>query len=296
MFKLICSFFILTFSFSLLAQSRRDLTPSKKRNAFGKRDFNSYRPYGIQLSFGGAYTMTRTDSPMTKSEPDAPGARYQYQRDPSGRFGGFLELGMAHFPTNEPRFKIGQKSFRLISYVDWGLGIKYLSGAETMIIENLDAQENIISTDRSLATFNHVNAYGRFTAHKLFYFRNGHFIDNGLGLNFDYRVYEEVTNHEPDYIKEEQRYSKNPYFQLHYELGYGIKMRRGAYMIPGVQLPVLGMSEWNGGNPSIKAFSSSYWPILVKIKFIWLFKEKSKGCNTGSEEDQKRNKEYMQNR
>ena len=85
--------------------------------------------------------------------------------------------------------------------------------------------------------------------------------------------------------------------QLHYDVGLGIKIKRCAYLIPGIQLPILGMAEWNGFKPSLDWFSSNYRPILFKIKYIYLFeiKRTSTSCrDAGSEEDKKRNTEFLQ--
>lgn len=277
-----------------LAVAQRDLTPGKRRDAFGgRRDFNNYRPFGIQLSLGPTYTMTRNDQPLTRVPVTDGGQRYQYTRDPRGNFGFFLDLGMAHFPMKPPKRK-----YRLISYVDWGVGLQSYAGKQNLTIDYLTAGGDILNSESETAKWSNIYTYGRITLHKNIYIGKKWFIDNGLGVNVDYRLSSNSLDHSTPFRIAPEKYQTNLSAQLHYGLGVGYKFTRGFFMVPSLETPVLGMSEWKNGNPSVSWFSSSYWPLKLRVKFIWLFKEKRRpeDCNSGSEEDRKRNKEYMQNR
>ncbi|MCT4561747.1 MAG: hypothetical protein N4A41_10255 [Crocinitomicaceae bacterium] len=279
---------------TVFGQSHRDLTPGKKRQAFGKRDFQNFRNYGIQLSFGATYTYAKKVTAFTENSPEST-TRYEYRYSPEGGLGGFLELGMAHFPE-KGFLQLGKRKVRIISYWDWGLGVKALTGQENFDINYFDAAGNQTSSASATASFRHVLPYARISAHHNFYFKNGNFIDLGAGFNFDYRVIGDSYNYDTTYRIDPQVYSKAFFAQMHAGLGYGFKVRRGFYIIPSFQMPILGFYEWNKGNPNLLWFSSTYRPLEFRMKFIWLFKQKSNGCNTGTEEDQKRNKEYLQNR
>jgi hypothetical protein len=86
--------------------------------------------------------------------------------------------------------------------------------------------------------------------------------------------------------------------QLHYDLGFGIRLKKGRYLIPGAQLPVLGIQEWNSGSAKLQWFSSKYYPVMFHLKYIHLFpaKKSKHACFEGSAEDRKRNEEFLQNR
>ncbi|MFT7344468.1 MAG: hypothetical protein ACI9XP_001053 [Lentimonas sp.] len=289
--------FFLTVLFAFTATAQRDLTPNKRRSAFGKRDLSTYKPYGLQVQIGPNYTFTRKDNPLVKSEEGAPD-RYQYTQDPNGAIGVFGEIGMAHFPMKTPKILLFGK--RLVSYYDWGVGIKYIGGEEITKTENLNSVGEIISTDVGSANFFNTRAYVRGAAHKNFYIGDKWFIDNGLGFNVDYRIASTVRNYFESevYYPETQKFSGEIFAQLNFDLGIGYKVKRGLYLIPGVRAPILGIYEFNGGSPKLNWFSSTYWPVLFHAKAIILFKDRGSknGCAPGSVEDQKRNKEFMQNR
>lgn len=305
---LILTFFISGFGQFLFAQ--RDLTPSKtsrRSSAFGGAiDRRELRNYGFQFSGGPAYTLTRLHNETIHTQSES-GRPVDYIIDPSGRIGGFGEIGMAHFPLGDPKLKFIKK--RIFSYYDWGLGFKYLGGKETTDITNYDPTGTVIISQQhgegkdnynSFKGFYNGYIYGRFTLHKNFYFGEKYFIDNGLGINFDYRI---ITGTQ-SYVgtstvglsgAQPQHFHKPFVAQFHYDLGLGIKIRRGSYFIPGIQIPIFGLAEFHKGNPSLKWYSSNYLPVYFHFKYIKLLEAKKKsGCNEGTEEDRKRNKEYMQ--
>jgi hypothetical protein len=295
MYKLLSTILTLTIVFA--AFSQRDLTPSRKRDAFGSRDFNNYRPYGLQISAGPTYNLTNSGSVLTQPSLSDGGQRYRYELSDKGRLGAFIELGMAHFPMT-PR------KTRLWSYFDWGLGLQMYSGTEDIRIDYLTSTNEVLKSENSKARWSNTMATARFTAHRNMYLGKKYFIDHALGINLDYRIATNTVPHTFDTqtfqngSPAEQVYSGEIAAQIHYGLGFGVKLRRNLFLIPSVELPVFGIAEWNKGNPSTLWFSSYYWPIKARVKLIWLFKQKSKpgDCNTGTPEDQKRAKEYRQNR
>ena len=275
--------------------SQRDLTPTKRKQAFGARDFRELKNHGFQISIGPTYMLTKKANPTYYTEDSI--RPFNYSFDPKGLVGIFAEIGMAHYP-DKPLADVKLKLFghRIISYYDWGLGFKYLGGTEKTSIQYLNSAGKIINTDTGEGRFYNGYAYGRFTAHHNFYINKQFFIDNGFGVNFDYRVMEGNKGYKDAVLPTTQYFHKEFVAQLHYDLGFGIRLKRGSYLIPGVQLPILGIYEFDKANPRLKWYSSQYRPILFKIKYIWLLeKKKSKnGCGQGSEEDRKANDQYMQ--
>jgi hypothetical protein len=137
--------------------------------------------------------------------------------------------------------------------------------------------------------------YGRFSIHKNFYFAGKYFLDNGLGINMDYRLIEGLRSYSVGGIVNNYNHDK-VVAQLNYDLGFGIKLSRRSFLIPGVHLPIVGFNEWRGGCAALKWFDSNYLPIMAKVKVIYLFEKKVTGCNTpASKDDRKRNEEYLQN-
>lgn len=282
---------------TLVLFGQRDLTPGKRRgDTFGKADYNDYRFYGLQVSLGPTYQFTRLNkNNPTYTTTDATGRPMDYIFDPAGKLGVFGEIGMAHFPKKRSKLSLKLKTV-LVSYYDWGLGFKLLGGSENTTINYYDAFGALALSEEGSGDFYNGYVYGRFTLHKNINLSKRYFIDNGLGVNFDFRV----INGNKDYDgakSPEPQYFHNPLVaQLHYDLGFGIKLNRRSFLIPGIQIPILGMYEWRNGCAALKWYNSNYLPVLAHVKFIYLFKKKVKGCNTpGSEEDKKRNEEFLQN-
>lgn len=284
---------ILLFFFSIYSQAQRNLTPrsgSKRGSVFGKVDTRELKNYGLQIEGGVTYLRTKDNERVFL---DNNGRPIDYLVDPNGLPSVFFDIGTAHFPTNEPRLNLLGK--RIISYYDWGIGFKLFGGGESTDVNYYLPNGNLINSTEGSGSFYNGYATGRFTIHNNYYFSKKFYLDNGLGINFDYRVLSGNETYNNFYVAQK---SHNAFVaQLHYDVGLGIKIKRGAYLIPGIQLPILGMAEWTGFKPSLDWFSSNYRPILFKIKYIYLFeiKRTSTSCrDAGSEEDKKRNTEFLQ--
>jgi hypothetical protein len=270
---------------SVIAQKK-----SRKDFFGGPKDYRNLSNKGLTFSLGTTYTFTDTSSFYIDERTD-----YKFQ--PKGKYGFFAEIGTVAFNLKKPKFKWGN----LIKYTDWGIGFNLYGGSENTIVYN-SAEKS--EKQVSFGSFYLGNVTGRLTFHHTFYIpKTTIMIDNGLGINLDYRV---LKNSSFDKTPEElaalnintQTYSGNFFAQLHYNLGIGVKLKRGSYIIPTMQIPILGMYAWNKGSARTNWFSSDYLPVIFKLKFIYLFEKRSKGgCeNFGSEEDRKRNEEYMQNK
>ena len=97
---------ILLISLSSIAQ--RDLTPSKKSQAFGSRDFRNLNNYGIQFQLGPTYTITRLDknNRTTIADYAIDSINGQYTHNPKGLLGFYAEIGMAHFPKKRSKLSL----------------------------------------------------------------------------------------------------------------------------------------------------------------------------------------------
>ena len=196
----------------------------------------------------------------------------------------------------EPKYKFG----RFVDYIDYGIGFKVFGGHETTAIDRLGASGNVLGTTIGEGEFYNGYASFRFGVHKLQYLNKTKniFLDHSLGVNADFMVHVGNQGYKSNVLPTTQRFDEPLKVQLHYDLGFGIRLKKGQYLIPGFQLPLLGIHEWNNGNPSINWFSSKYYPVLFHVKYIYLFKaKKSKNqCYEGDSRGKKQNEEYMQNR
>ncbi len=287
----------------MLSIGQRDLTPNKRGSAFGKRDLRALRNYGIQFELGATYMLTRPNKKNTLTSFSQGGETMQYAIDPSGKLGGYGEIGMMFYPKNRSKLSLALKTI-LVSYYDFGLGFKYFRSQETMEIDRLSPTGAVLgSAVPTVGKYNAGNLYGRFSLHKEIHFKKmkKFYLDNSIGVNLEYNILADISNGEDDAhvaalsaFATPQHYHGPFIAQLHYGLGLGFRLKRGAYLIPGARIPILGINEWHKGNPSMKWFSRSYWPILFNIKYMFLLEKKAKSCPAVETNDQ--DKETQRNR
>ena len=247
---------------------------------------------GIQFSFGPTYLIP--SKAISGEITDNNGARGIFDIKPKGNVGFFAEFGMAHFPKWKGIPIKPLKKSRILDYVDWGVGYRQYSGEEATTIQ-------LNSTQTGNGEFRNGYLYGRISAHTLIYFgkkkidkARKYFIDQSLGLNFDYNLFPGDKNYTDNFsqYQEELIFQKPLMVQMHYSLGIGIRLNRAWMMIPGAQLPILGIHEWNGFNAKMNWFSSQYWPVQAQIKFIKLFERAPKCGAYGDPKDAEFDKKF----
>lgn len=298
---------------STLALSQRNLNGKSRKDFFGgARDYRNITNNGLQISFGPNYTLTRDRFSETKI--DANGQRLSYDIDPAGRFGAYIDIGMAHYRMKSSKVldkwyqrrkaRLGKDSDKepgkliggnLIHRIDWGLGFDYIGGKEYTNFNVLDNMGNTIGSNQGEGKFYNGYLYGRVTADRFTKIGDSWHLETGLGLNFNYAILQGSKDYSSQ-VFAEQKFQRPFLTQFHGHLGFNYKIRRGDYLVFGFYAPILGIYEPNRLKPTIQWYSSNYYPLHLQVKWIHHFTKKTKGCNTGSDEDRKRNEEYMQNR
>ena len=311
--KWLVSILLVLISASTMAQ--RDLTPNSRKSAFGKRDLRNLANYGFQFQLGATYLMTKPRNTEYEIRTEAGELRATYLHDEFGRLGAFAEIGMFHFPKKRSKLSLALKTV-LVSYYDWGIGYKHFRGGEDSyynVVDPISLNKTALPTQRF--TFLNGHIYGRFSVHKNIHFKNkkkrkdrtDFFLDNSLGINVDYRLVQGYDrpndgDYNASYQPDQQQYSGPLFAQIHYGLGFGFRLKRGAYLIPGVRAPLVGYQQVQGAPstamggkdvftyPMIHWFSSRYWPILFHVKYMFLLEKKNKnGCPPAEINDRDRN-------
>lgn len=228
-----------------------------------------YLKHGIQLSFGPTYTFTKLG--QEEFEYQGTDTLFRNTREAKGRLGIFAEIGMVHI-TRRPR--------KIIQYFDWGLGFKMFGGSELTDSKIYDNRDTLVGNLNGEGAFYNGYLYGRFDAHNVFQMTPHLFLDNSLGVNGDYMILPGNREYDGFHIPTEEKFQGNLTVQLHYSFGLGIKPRidKGFFFIPSIELPVLGIHEWNGGTPAFNWFSSKYYPVMLRLKLVWLFKKDPDRC------------------
>ena len=299
-FALFAAIAVIFTSFSVNAQSRNMRGNSKKDFFGGARDYRDITKNGLQISFGPNYTLTRNKITEVPGM-DVNNRPYTSYIDPSGRFGGYIDIGMAHYRLKSSKLlekrqdnrKKKEKEGRdliganLIHRIDWGVGFAYIGGKEYTRVDHQDALGNFAYSEEGEGKFYNGYLYGRVTADRFTKLGDKWHLETGLGLNFNYAILEGSRVYSgPVYVV--QKFQMNFLTQFHGHLGFNYKIRRGDYLIFGFYLPIIGIYEMNKLKPTIQWYSSNYYPASLQIKYIHHFTKKSKGCNTPSEGDKEK--------
>jgi hypothetical protein len=224
-----------------------------------------YRPLGWHVDLGLTY--------MAGNNSNDDGQEYNLTSN--GLPGYYLEGGMEH---------LFRKKNKLFHYFDWGLGVKHFGGQETYELGEF----------KDRGSFNFGSAFLRAGIHNVWQITKYNFIDQSIGFNIDYRIYGGKDKQaEGDYLSPLPSVNQDKLVgQLHYSLGFGIKMKDGFFMVPTVQTPVLTFLNFTDFNPSHYWFNSRYQPLIFTIKVAWLLPKS--GCPSVFSVDGKRQSDQFQ--
>lgn len=252
----------------------------------------SYRKHGLEFSFGPTYTFTPV-KPLegemrVNTHTPTMDSTLNYSLETKGRLGAFAEIGMVHI-TKRPR--------KVIHYFDWGIGFKLLGGAEIARTTVYDSRDSILGVLDGQGEFYNGYLYGRFSMHSVFQMNEHLFLDNSLGFNVDYLAMPGNQVYDGYRPPIEQKFQGDVTAQLNYALGLGIKpnINKGFFIIPTIELPFFTAYEWNGGTPQFHWFSSKYYPAMVKLRLVWLFRKHPDDCPPVeiNEDDKQRARDFQ---
>lgn len=256
---ILASFFILRAEGQIGSDFEKRNTKKQKDNPFSEEkswgyliwseNASHYRPIGWHVDLGLTY--------MAGNNANDEGQ--EYNLTPTGLPGYYLEGGMEHlFKKRQP----------FLHYFDWGLGFKHFGGQEKYELDPIE--------DRG--SFNFGSAFLRAGIHNVWQTAKFNWIDQSIGFNLDYRLYGGKDKQaEGDYLSPLPSDNQEKLVaQLHYSLGWGIKMKDGLFLVPTVQTPILTLLQFNDFNPSHRWFNSRYQPVIFTVKLAWLLPKS--GC------------------
>lgn len=271
-------------------KSKSDYFGSRKApKKIMKNKTDKVRPFGLQVQLGATTTLVNADAKNIRHEISPYGGTYEI--NPLTRPGIYAEIGFVHMNMRAKKARM-----RIIDYLDYGIGFKLFRGAEKISLTDIPATAPI-SNENATSSFSLGQLHARFGIHKLQYLtkKKNLFIDHSLGINFDYRITERNNESHLSGIYP-QKFSGKYDLMLHYDVGLGVRLGKGKYIVIGVQAPFVEFLDKPTGNPSFNWFSSSYYPFLIRVKYIHLFpaKKSKHACWMGDEEQRKMNEQYMQ--
>ena len=288
-------YILILFLFPLIAFSQGGFKKGKKGD-----DYRIVTKNGYHFAFGPTYLLS--SKTIFGELSDNSGTRGDFEINPVGQFGAFAEFGLLQFPSwKGTPIKFLKKS-RVMDYMEFAVGFRQLAGSEKTTINYRNINNTLASSQESIGNFRNGHVYLRASLHSLIFVgkkkidvTRKYFIDQSIGLNFDYNLFPGATTYPDNFILNtsiERKFYNPSVFQFHYSLSYGIRLNRAWMLIPGVSLPLLGIYEWNGFGAKMSWFSSQYRPIQFQIKFIKLF-ERAPKCNVfGNPNDIKLDQQY----
>jgi hypothetical protein len=250
--------------------------------------FNGVRKLsGWHLEPGMTYTLTSLRNYTDNVALDS-NQTYTAEWDPAGKIRGYFGLGRHHILPY----------MRFLQYLDYGIHWKWLAGAEKFdgVLTDQVLGETL-DTDEGEGKFSshHLGAY--FNISNVWQISARHFIQNSIGLNFDFRFLGKV-NHSGASPYHEQIDVPRFLLQPHYKLGFGFKINDGFFIIPALETPILSILPWQKGRAAFDTFNSRYRPVMLTVRFAFLGKNSGAGCNTPnvSNDERKKQDQFFQER
>jgi len=164
----------------------------------------------------------------------------------------------------------------VVSYLEGGLRFNWFRAKEDISTTVVNASDNnTLLQQEDERSFDQVNVSLRLDANNTIKVSKYGFIQNTLGLNFDYLFYSEYQSSNPLYSE-----ATDDVFQaqIHYKLSYGFRLDLMHYMIIGIDAPILTIAPWNDGRQTIDVFESYYWPLTLSVRILFMQKSNRPDC------------------
>ncbi|MDZ4752221.1 MAG: hypothetical protein SGI87_11430 [Flavobacteriales bacterium] len=182
-----------------------------------------------------------------------------------GKIGLYAEVGRHYF----------LKDLYLIHHLDFGIHVKNLRGTEDF--NGRVRVDSVMMSTENRGYFGEVFAGAFFNVSHITQLSDKTWIQNGIGLNADYRV---ISNrdYEGPTTGMVQNFPNAFVGQLHYKLGFGWKPENGVYIVPSIETPILTLYPMDDGKSTLQYFFSRYRPIIVTIRICFLDKAEDREC------------------
>lgn len=216
---------------------------------------------------------------------NTPDSAYTALFDPKGKIGLYLEAGW-FLSTRDPI---------ILDYWDFGLAYKQLKGTEAFTSTYMRSDTTSLFAGEGAFNDQHLTAH--VNANKLIQTRDYQFVQLSLGANLDWR-FGTNRSYTADFTAL-NRWAFPPEFigQVHVKVGYGFKLTQRLMVIPAIETPVFSIAPEDGGNfGKLQWFSSTYRPLILSVRFLFLRYPKGFACvpvkNNGFEKSKVVNPSY----
>ncbi|HLP10765.1 MAG TPA: hypothetical protein VK177_02475 [Flavobacteriales bacterium] len=182
-----------------------------------------------------------------------------------GKVGLYFEAGMYHL------LKYG----RFWKYLDWSIAYKKLKATQEYSFKTeVESSSTTLSEAEGTNLFKYGFIGANVNLNNIMQIRNYSFIQNSLGLNFDYCLWKREENNGGVGGSTFNRMI----FALHYKLGFGYKINQKLFIIPAIETPILNFIPFEKGKSTLGVFDLRYRPFIVTLRIAWLRPPKANAC------------------
>ena len=241
----------------------------------GRQTIDAFPRFGDYERSGWEYFIGVTDTPPMWSDKQhigqtTPDSSFMLDYAPKGQLGLTAGLG---------RFTALDGSFPFFNFISFDASGKYFRGKEINTASFLKSDNpNDLGPSRiSTSSFADLYLSAALRAGNITNFSDYSFISNCLGLNFDYRMMEGQKS-DPYFPGANGQVPGKMLLQLHYQLGYGMKISKRTIMHISVETPILNMYPFDQGRSTFYYFHTHYRPVIARIAFLILDKKPTRKC------------------
>ena len=184
-----------------------------------------------------------------------------------GKMGVGLELGRFYSVDNS----------RIISYIDFSIGLKMLRGVESFdaILDDPDRLTPYVR--RGEGTFSQSYATANFNVTNANMISRKFSIHNTLGLNVDYR-FADVYQYNMNIFPMDLKTPGNLIAQAHYKIGFGFDLGNNLMLVPSVETPIITLYEFDDLKSTLEIFNSRYRPLIFRLTILILDNKPNRKC------------------
>jgi hypothetical protein len=226
---------------------------------------NTYKMGWWEGEVGGIYNFPTTGK-QKKVIIDKPDTTYTATFSPEGGFSYSARLGRYHFTPN----------LRFFKYIDYSLGYRKVVGSESYKASLSAFGQNEIAQWEGSGTFEESFLMFNFNMNNVLQVTDHTFLQNTLGVNGEYRLQSGKVGYDANAHRLDPEQPPTFFGQLHYRLGYGVRVTKQFFLIPSLQTSVLNLYPFDGAS-SLAILNSRYQSLSFSIKFLFLKRYRPSG-------------------
>lgn len=250
------------------------LKPNKKKPVSFQKHYNEvlpatpkYKLSGWHFAPGATYMLTPFIY-LNQDLDETESSVFQARTRGIGKPGIYAEVGRYRMLPYMPIFE----------YLDYSIAYKSLRGSERANGQYVSLPEElpISPFEQTQGEFGFHYLELNFNLNHIWRISKYNFIQNSIGLNGGYAF---LANQSGATVSPTTQLNPGRInAQLHYKLGYGIKMRGNWLIIPSVETPILNAWPFENGRSSMGFFSSRYRPLILSLRFFFMRPANTMDC------------------